>query len=58
MLKVKNSKVCLECDGIWTGSESCPHCGSESWIWLQRWIRPMARGWRPGVLPGEQVCRC
>jgi len=50
-MRLKESKVCLDCDEVWTGGNACPQCGSTSWIWLQKWVRPMTRGWNPSVVP-------
>jgi hypothetical protein len=39
-MKVKDAKVCLDCDEVYAGS-SCTGCGSTSSVDLKNWLAPL-----------------
>lgn len=50
VLKMVSTVMCLEdgCESLWSGrGDSCPACGSRSWMPLTRWLN---RKPAPGVL--------
>ena len=43
-MKLKTSKVCLDCDEVFDGELSqCPKCASPAWAWINRWLCPAGR---------------
>jgi hypothetical protein len=50
-MELKKTKVCIDCDEVWSGGNTCPKCGRDNWVWLQAWIKPISRGWTPEVIP-------
>lgn len=38
-MKVKNARVCADCDNIFGKNHfTCPQCGSTSWFYLSRFV--------------------
>ena len=35
-MKLQKTKLCVNCESLYEGAESCPDCGSEVLIWLFR----------------------
>jgi len=35
-MKLQTSKLCVNCESLYEGTESCPYCRSEVFIWLFR----------------------
>ena len=35
-MKLQTSKLCVNCETLYEGTESCPYCRSEVFIWLFR----------------------
>jgi len=33
-MKLKDAKLCVQCDEIYVGNENCPSCGSLQFLWL------------------------
>ena len=42
-MKLRFTKLCLDCDELWDQgkSEDCPCCTSKKWIFISRLIPPM-----------------
>ncbi|SMC28467.1 hypothetical protein SAMN02746041_03291 [Desulfacinum hydrothermale DSM 13146] len=45
MAKINGCMVCLDCDEVFSGAQSCPKCGSSAYWPLGRWVRSAERGW-------------
>jgi len=48
---VKEGKVCIDCDEVWSEGNICPKCGRENWMWLKTWLRPISGGRTPETMP-------
>ncbi len=35
-MKLQNSKLCVNCESLYDGVNSCPYCRSEVFVWLSR----------------------
>lgn len=41
-MKVKDTKICLDCDEVYSaGLDVCPGCGSSSSVELRNWLPPL-----------------
>ncbi len=42
-MKLRDARLCLDCEEL-HADEQCPHCASEAFAFVTRWIPPTQRG--------------
>lgn len=50
-MKVKNARVCVDCDNVFGKHHAvCPQCGSSSWFFLSRFVPSLQEE------SGQEIC--
>lgn len=39
-MKLKEAKICIDCDEVFEGRNACPKCGREQVVFLNAWLLP------------------
>jgi hypothetical protein len=37
-MKLREARLCLDCEEVFAGSETCPACGSRAWFPIKKWL--------------------
>lgn len=43
-MKLKDGRVCMDCDEVFERAARCPDCGSQVWFPLSTWVPSMPKG--------------